>query len=167
MASMTVGPAIANAPAAPGRQTGWAIAAVTGLAGILFALLAFRSVPTFEAEFGQLAQTEARGIAAWRAIVADARAGKLTDPAAADRIDRELLPIWQEARRQVARLESGPWADRLPKQLSDAFRLRQEAWEAMAAAARTGDRVEAQRSKAAWVEAERLVAEIRQGTGRQ
>lgn len=143
------------------------VLAATGLLGILFSGLAFRSVPSFEEDFARFRQAEQRGIAAWRAVVTDTRARKLPDAAVADRIEREVLPLWREARRQAAELEDGPWAARVAPGLADVFRRREEAWEAMVVAGRTGDSEQSRRAKEAWLEADRLLAELRQAPARR
>ena len=137
------------------------VLAATGLLGALFAVLAFQSVPSFEESFGRLGEAERHGIAAWQAILADAGSDKLTDAAVADRIEREVLPLWREARQQAVALETGPWATRVTPRFAEAFRRREEAWEAMVVAGRTGDPAQSRRAKAAWLEANRLVAELR------
>lgn len=125
-----------------------AVMALTGSLGLAFAVLAFRTPVTFETEFAQLAAVERRGIAAWQAIAAEARAGKLSPVNVANRIDRDVLPAWAEARERSVRLEAGPDADRLPKNLPEVFRLRHEAWSALAAAARGRDQELARRAVA-------------------
>lgn len=138
------------------------ILTATGLLGVLFTVLAFRSVPSFEEDFARLGQAEQRGIAAWQAVVTESGSGKLPGTAVADRIEREVLPLWREARRQAAAMEDGPWAGRVAPGFADVFRRREEAWEAMVVAGRTGDSAQSRRAREAWLEADRLVAELRQ-----
>ncbi len=155
---------MATATPTTGDRSERFVMAATGLLALLFGTAAFWPAATFEEEFGRLARLEGRAITAWQSIVADSQAGKLSEPQAADRIDREVLPIWKQARARLSRLETGKWANRLPKRLSEAFRLREEAWTEMAAAAR-GDEPATRRAQNAWRAADQVLVELRQGNG--
>lgn len=91
----------------------------------------------------------------WRELGNGADPGQV-----ADRIDRDVLPVWRRGRARVDRACMGPLADRFPRKLPEFFRKREIAWVIMAEALRSNDPVEAQESREAWQAANDLADEI-------
>ena len=132
------------------------------LGALLFGFLAFRPDPAAQslAEMKKIVARERQAMTAFQSIVATAKGGQVSEAALAERVDREVLVPWREARQRVDAAREGPLAPYFPAELADYFRLRQESWEALVAGVRTGDTELALTHRERWAEADRVAATI-------
>lgn len=111
------------------------------MAAILLVVLAVRGFrdPAESAKVtaARIADDEAKAHAAWKAIRASS--GPTWDAAEVERVEREVLPPWSEARRRVEAARSGPDGRFFPPELEEFFRLREESWVALIEAVRQND----------------------------
>jgi len=140
------------------------IMAAAGLGAVVCAAIAFWPVRDYREEYRRLGATETRAVAAWQAILSEVRAERLSDAQVADRIEREVLPVWRDAGRQAADLPAGATAD--PERLFRAFQTREDAWKAMIAAARSRDPALSRQAARKWAEADEALARLRGTTTR-
>ncbi len=83
----------------------------------------------------KVSAVEAKAIARWNELVAQAQADKLTDDQFADAIEKELLPPWREAQQEFATSGTGP----LKADMIEYLAARAEGWEIMIKGLRAHD----------------------------
>lgn len=113
------------------------------------------------AELIAIGEGEARAATAFGRIMAASRSQALTAEQAADRIEREVLPPWKQARRRAEAVRTGPLADLFPPELVEFFRLREQAWESLIAGVRQQDPTAIARHNQKWREADEIGARLR------
>jgi hypothetical protein len=149
------------------RWQEYGMMAATLAVGAVFAWLALQ--PS-EADRRREAALEARQIAsgeqqagkAFQAILQASRAKQATDAQVADRVEREVLPAWRQARARVEAARPGPLARYFAPEMPEYFKLRQEAWESLVAGVRKNDPAAWARFQKKWEAADRLAATIRE-----
>ena len=146
-----------------GHRSERVVLVLTGAGAVLCAAIAFWPVPDYREEYRRLGETEQRAITARQAILADAQAGRASETEIANRIEREVLPVWRDAVRQASEIPEG--AVGIPMGVSQVFRARQEAWEAMVAAARSADPNLSQEAGRRWAAANEAAARLRAKPG--
>jgi len=122
------------------------------LAGGLVLLAGAASAIPRQVDFDAL---ELRLIHRWSDVAGQFDEKKLSGPAAADVVEKELLPPWREQRQRFQADASGY----KPKFL-DYLRLRQEYWELIAKALRSDDEEAFQRARAKNQELEKILDEL-------
>ncbi|MBA3316354.1 MAG: hypothetical protein H0T47_24090 [Planctomycetaceae bacterium] len=136
------------------------------VSGLAFAWFAFQPDPPDPyllaiADSKAINESEQAAIAAYRAITTEIRAGALDDLAAADRVERDVLPAWRKARRRIVTARAGPAAAFFPAELEEIFRLREESWVALVAGVRNDDASAIERHRTKWQEADAIIARLR------
>jgi rhomboid protease GluP len=112
-----------------------------------------------------LAETEARAIELTRALASEARAGTLDDRDFADRMEREVLPLWEQLAARVGRgyaLEPHSPLASVPDLLGDYATKRLEAARLFVAAARGQDAALLERASESARQADELGGRLRE-----
>jgi len=117
------------------------------------ALLAPRPINAVQ----ELGKVESVVLERWNQAVGEIQAGTLSDAAAADVIEQELLPPWRAARAAYERDGDGKLYDTMVRYL----RAREEGWEMMAKGLRASDGDAVAKGFARFSEADKAIAEIK------
>jgi rhomboid protease GluP len=152
-------PLVGPRPRAPVRVA--LVLAVAALA-VVGAPRALKAPPDLSAELKKFGATETRVIGQFNELNESSRAGKLTDAAVADRVERDLLPAWRAARAEL--LKPRPWSPPEREWLGRVDRYtaaRERAWQLLIVAARSQKPADAQALKRAVDEANRLFDELK------
>jgi len=136
-----------------------ALAAVLAAA---FAGLSFLPANTVEEENRRIAESENRAREGWRRVLTDYRSGKASAAVAADRIERDVLPPWDDARDRLLALAARPIGGHVHDAHPQVYRLRREAWESAAADLRARGTEPGVEFARRWREADRIEAAVRQ-----
>jgi rhomboid protease GluP len=170
MGALQARPLTAAARGAPDRARPWLAAAAGALlVGVGIQWLAHPSAGR-AAELGlrrdlvEFGEADARASSAMRSLVAQSRGQALDEAVFADRLEREVLPLWQDLAARAGRSHALPPDSALapvPALLSRYATARLEATRQLVEAARSRDAAALERAAAAAREAERLDQDLR------
>lgn len=149
-----------------GSATEYGLMALTFSAAVCFLWLAVR--PSAEDRYRQalaelqiIGRGEEQAMRAFQQIAVATQSGSIDEAQVADRIEREVLPVWNRSAERVEKARSGPLADSFPAEVSEFFRLRRTAWENLVVATRNDDPLAMIRYRELWERADEVGASLK------
>jgi rhomboid protease GluP len=156
-------PLVGPRPRAPGRV---ALVLVGAALAVVGAPRALKAPPDLSAHVGRFVAAEKSAVGQYNQLIESAHAGKLSDAQLAERLERDVLPPWRAARKDL--LKPLPWSppERELLQRYDRYAAaRERAWERLIVFARQQGPDDRASFKSADDEANRLLGELNDKLG--